>query len=102
MVLWKVGGSALIVTLTHTDCPEGMGGSGTDTLSATWQQIKDAYDAGLPVYLQYETPEYGYVRIYLEGLRVENSYYIATFQGADYSASTANDYLGYENCVSFG
>ena len=51
------GGSSepLIVTITsHEDCPEGFIGDGIDTFSATWQEVKDAYDAGRPVYLQDE------------------------------------------------
>lgn len=47
-------GGALIVEFDHhEDCPVGYMGDGIDYYNHTWQEVKDAYDEGRPIYMQY-------------------------------------------------
>lgn len=76
-------------------------GGGIFTLDKTWQEIKNAYDAGMPVYLQYEEVtefENSQHRETLVGCSIlEGEYYVNFEYG--YAANAATDYPTYGFCT---
>ena len=103
------GGSALVVQLIEGEmptCSPGCIPKSEKHLDKTWQEIKDAYDAGIPVYMQYATTytdEFGstidyfrYTLIALEESTLDNStqYFVFFTNAQDHIqgiASTSTD-----------
>ncbi len=80
------GGTALIIRVERTEsCPEGYEGEGITYYNATYQQVKDAYDAGIPVYAQIQFNDF-FFRYSLASVGFVNDIYEAVF--ATYDRST--------------
>ena len=87
------GGTPLIIREERVEsCPEEQAGLGIFYYNATYQQVKDAYDAGIPVYVQ-EAVDGLFFRYSLAsvGFAGMDDVYEAVFAAYDYS-SDAVDY----------
>ena len=85
----STGGGALVIRVASVD-------GETTYYDKTWQEVSDAYDAGLPVYVQDEG-----IRAYL--IACDSAPYLCRFQMItgfnDFNAPSANDYLYYTRTI---